>query len=311
MISESYLKIAGGCAAGRRMISDFASGDSGQSYLFASTDTLLCECIATAAVIAENGERVRRRIVSGLCGDVLTLGENGFRAEDADTVISACRLSPAELKRRAFLLILGDTNDAAQNKLLKTLEEAPERSVFFVIAPSVKSVLPTIASRLEVIEPDAPDVESAFAGETEENLPYALYGGGHDLTEFDALLSGRKTDALMRAVRLAGILGPSARMLEATELIGDSRSDMKDTLMYFERIMGDVMRCHGGVETQTYGLFNIKTLAEKFPLNAMPEVLRATREAVSRTATGNRAAIADMFVITVSEVMYYAKSSGR
>ena len=41
------------------MISDFASGDSGQSYLFASTDTLLCECIATAAVIAENGERAR------------------------------------------------------------------------------------------------------------------------------------------------------------------------------------------------------------------------------------------------------------
>ena len=164
MISESYLKIAGGCAAGRRMISDFASGDSGQSYLFASTDTLLCECIATAAVIAENGEWARRRIVSGLCGDVLTLGENGFRAEDADTVISACRLSPAELKRRAFLLILGDTNDAAQNKLLKTLEEAPERSVFFVIAPSVKSVLPTIASRLEVIEPDAPDVESALRG---------------------------------------------------------------------------------------------------------------------------------------------------
>lgn len=313
MMREKYQRIAESTRTGRMLTEAFSSGEGGQSYLLASRDTLLCECLAEIAAVSENGggDRLRRRIAGGMCGDVRVFGREGFRVEDADEVITLCRLAPGELKRRVFILELTDCSDAAQNKLLKTLEDAPERSVFFVTAPSAKSVLPTIASRLEILYPDAPDVASAFADVSGENMPYALYGGRGDLTDFDALLSGAATDGLIRAIKLAGMLGPSARMLEAAGTLGTSREQMRDVLMRFENIMGDVIRCHGGMMPETYGLFNIRSLAEKFLLAAMPDVLGSVRAAVARTASGNLAAVADMFVITVSEVMYNAKSSGR
>ena len=313
MNGEKYQRIAERTAVGKALVRTFAAGEGGQSYLLASSDTLLCERLAFAAAIAENGgdEKLRRRITEGMCGDVRVLGADGFRTEDADEVVSLCRLAPGELKRRVFVLHLALSSDAAQNKLLKTLEDTTASAVFFVLAPSEKAVLPTVASRLETLAPDAPDIAAEFGGGSGENLPYALYGGSGSLTEFDGLLSGRTTDSLVRAIELANILGPSARMLEAAGLLGSTRDGMAGVLLRFEKIMGDVIRFHGGVTPDTYGLFTIRGIAEKFPLAAMPGVLKATHEAVARTAGGNLAAVADMFAITVSEVMYNAKSSGR
>ncbi len=311
MIDARYIAAARRTAAGSALCRLFASGEGGRSYLLSSPDALLCECIALAAAAAENGGgNAGRRIEEGLCDDVRVFGREGFRTEDADAVVSLCRLAPAELKRRVFVLLLADSSDAAQNKLLKTLEDAPGRTVFFVAAPA-SSLLPTVASRLETIIPDAPSPGKEFEGETGENMPYALYGGSDSLTEFDALLKGEKTDSLRRAIRLAEIIGPSARMLECAGLLGQTRRDMRDTLSYFERILGDATRYHGGVRTENYGLFNVRAVAEKFPLAAVPGALKAARTAAARAATGNLAAIADTFVITVSEVMYHAKSGGR
>lgn len=311
MKASVYCASAATTRACRRLAEQFKSGKGGNSYLLASPDTLLSECIAFIAVAAENGgdDRLLRRIADGLCDDVRVLGSEGFRAEDADETVSLCRLSPAELKRRAFVLHLSDSSEAAQNKLLKTLEDAPASAVFFVTATSPSAVLPTVASRLEEICPDEPEEPPSCGGG--ENLPYALYGSRGSLTEFDDLISGRKTDALVSAIKLAELLGPSTRMLEATTLLGGTRKTFKDVLFYFEGIMGDVMRAEVGEETDTRGLFNIRTLTDKFPLAAMPRVLSAVRRAVGRSATGNLAAVADEFVVTVSEVMYHAKSSGR
>ncbi len=49
--------------------------------------------------------------------------------------------------RIAIVDAIDDTNSNAANALLKILEEPPERTVFFVIAHSIASVLPTIRSR--------------------------------------------------------------------------------------------------------------------------------------------------------------------
>ena len=138
MKASVYCASAANTRACRRLAEQFKSGMGGNSYLLASPDTLLSECIAFIAVAAENGgdDRLLRRIADGLCDDVRVLGSEGFRAEDADETVSLCRLSPAELKRRAFVLHLSDSSEAAQNKLLKTLEDAPESAVFFVTATS-------------------------------------------------------------------------------------------------------------------------------------------------------------------------------
>ena len=61
-------------------------------------------------------------------------------------------LSPYEAAYRvALLLRFQEANPNAQNALLKTLEEAPTKVILLLTADSAESLLPTIASRCEVL----------------------------------------------------------------------------------------------------------------------------------------------------------------
>ena len=55
MNGEKYQRIAERTAVGKALVRTFAAGEGGQAYLLASSDTLLCERLAFAAAIAENG----------------------------------------------------------------------------------------------------------------------------------------------------------------------------------------------------------------------------------------------------------------
>lgn len=61
-------------------------------------------------------------------------------------------LAPFQSRYRvALLLRFQEANPNAQNALLKTLEEAPERAILLLTADTPESLLPTIASRCEVL----------------------------------------------------------------------------------------------------------------------------------------------------------------
>jgi DNA polymerase-3 subunit delta' len=61
-------------------------------------------------------------------------------------------LSPHEARYKiALILNFEQSSDEAQNAFLKTLEEAPPRAVLLLHAESPESLLPTIASRCEII----------------------------------------------------------------------------------------------------------------------------------------------------------------
>jgi DNA polymerase III subunit delta' len=61
-------------------------------------------------------------------------------------------LSPYESRYRiAILLRFQEANASAQNALLKTLEEAPEKAILLLTADSAEQLLPTIVSRCEIL----------------------------------------------------------------------------------------------------------------------------------------------------------------
>ncbi len=61
-------------------------------------------------------------------------------------------LAPYEASKRvALLLRLEESNDNAQNALLKTLEEPNEKTILLLTADSAENLLPTISSRCEVL----------------------------------------------------------------------------------------------------------------------------------------------------------------
>ena len=68
------------------------------------------------------------------------------------TLQHSLSLSPYEASYRiALLLRFHEANENAQNALLKTLEEAPPRAILLLTVNSPEDVLPTIASRCEII----------------------------------------------------------------------------------------------------------------------------------------------------------------
>ena len=75
-----------------------------------------------------------------------------IKVEQIRTLQHSLSLSPYEAKYRIALLVnFQQANVNAQNALLKTLEEAPRQVVLLLTADSAESLLPTIASRCEII----------------------------------------------------------------------------------------------------------------------------------------------------------------
>lgn len=62
--------------------------------------------------------------------------------------------------KRIFIIECRNITHEAQNALLKIFEEPHEHTHFFIIMPSISTLLPTLRSRLFIIESSREDIES-------------------------------------------------------------------------------------------------------------------------------------------------------
>src|SRR5688500_7608576 len=92
-----------------------------------------------------------RRIARGVHGDVILLepGDTGsIKIEPVRDIIDRANYRPFEGRRRVVIVDEADALvDAAQNALLKTLEEPPPASVFILVSSMPDSLLATVRSR--------------------------------------------------------------------------------------------------------------------------------------------------------------------
>jgi DNA polymerase-3 subunit delta' len=79
-------------------------------------------------------------------------GNSMIKVEQVRNLERSLSLSPYEAKYRvALLLDFQQANSNAQNALLKTLEEAPQKVILLLTADSAENLLPTISSRCEIL----------------------------------------------------------------------------------------------------------------------------------------------------------------
>ncbi len=73
-----------------------------------------------------------------------------FKIDDAKAVVAEAYISEASVKY--IVLAATQYNIYSQNALLKLLEEPPHNIVFILIAPAKSALLPTVRSRLPVVD---------------------------------------------------------------------------------------------------------------------------------------------------------------
>ncbi len=127
---------------------------------------------------------------------------------------SEAYLKPNMANRRVFVIDPADSmNEAAQNALLKVLEEPPANALFILIARSAASLLPTVRSRCITLSLAPAEVEDAVHW----------------------ILSSRKdytSDAVFEAVQLSnGNIGEALRILEGGAGIPEDAKKLMELIL--------------------------------------------------------------------------------
>lgn len=91
-------------------------------------------------------------------------------------------------------------NPQAANSLLKTLEEPPPGSFFFLIAPSVAGILPTIRSRSRIVQ-FKPLTQEILAKKVKAPL-WALRAAGGSFEKLNALLDTAEVELRQKSIEI-------------------------------------------------------------------------------------------------------------
>ena len=143
---------------------DGSSSRLSHAYMFVSEDEnylkAFCEKVCKFFINLNESENVSKnemRIEKRLHPDVKFFGEDKpVNAEIATSIVEDATLSPFEADKKIFVLWNAHAmNEAAQNKILKTIEEPPANTFFILACQNTSRILQTIHSRVKKIELDA------------------------------------------------------------------------------------------------------------------------------------------------------------
>jgi len=217
--------VAGQARVKRVLERALREGRLSHAYLFAGPEGLgkldLARELAVALVTGCAGcgacdecERARR----GLHPDLAVIEAEGdqIRIEQIDALVADLALRPFAGARRVWVIPECERlNDAAANKLLKSLEEPPAHVHFLLVSDRVERVKPTIVSRCQVI-----DLAPVSEAEVAEHLARVHGVPGDEAATLARLARG----SVDRAARLAAdARGPRRReqyLVQAARLVG-------------------------------------------------------------------------------------------
>jgi DNA polymerase-3 subunit delta' len=201
-------------------------------------------------------------------------GESGMiKVDQIRDLQRSLILTPYEARYRiALLLNFQRANASAQNALLKTLEEAPRKVILLLTANSAESLLPTIASRCEILRlrPTAVDALATALAE-QEHIPaekatlYAHLANGRPGV---ALRLARDPQADANRSRWIGTLqdmleAPIQQKIKTAELMARDKSNepLEDILQVWASFMRDALLLQQGKQANLVNTDHTEELA--------------------------------------------------
>lgn len=196
-------------------------------------DRALAPCgVCPSCVRAAAGSHPDIRIITG------SGASNAISAESVERVLSDAYKRPEEADASLYLFFIENgISDAAQNKLLKLIEEPPPGVIFVFTAPSADLLLPTIRSRVQTFAVQAPSeaeaaayVERHAGVSSEEAAALAALHRGN----IGRMLSDGENGRAARAAQIAEAM--ALALAEGTEhdLLASSAPLIKDKPLFSE-----------------------------------------------------------------------------
>jgi DNA polymerase-3 subunit delta' len=239
---------------GQRQAVDFlrVAADSGRvshAYLFVGPPGSGKKTAARAfacALFCEDGGcgacGVCHRIRRGNHPDVHVISPEGaasYLVPQVREVIHDTNLTPIEGARKVYIIEDADLfNDASANAFLKTLEEPPSDVVVILLAHSLDSVLPTIASRCQIVRFRRlpPEMAAQLLGEQtaagrNEALEALAAAGGVVSRARDFLASPARRaarGAILRALKDLAVMDDLDVLETSRELLAAVRAPLDD-----------------------------------------------------------------------------------
>lgn len=167
----------GNGALRQRLSTSFAAGRISHCYLLSGPEGsgkhTLAAILAAAMQCTGTGDvpcgvcTACRKVFSNQHPDVITVDDPEKRSVSVDTVRAARAdvfIRPNEGRRKIYIFPRAqDLGPAAQNALLKVLEEPPQYATFLLLATNADALLATIRSRAVELKLSAPDEAEALA----------------------------------------------------------------------------------------------------------------------------------------------------
>ncbi|KYG64627.1 DNA polymerase III subunit delta' [Bdellovibrio bacteriovorus] len=259
-----------------KLVASFEQGKPGQTYLFVGPagigKKLTAKGLAQALACPQSPRGCGKcpscfRMAQGTHEGLKVIEPSGaqIKMEQAREVIEFLSLKSLSGNRVIIIDQAQNLNPQAANSLLKTLEEPPEGTFFFLIAPSVAGLMQTIRSRSRIVQ---------FKPLTSEDLQkkvkapaWALRAARGSFEKLAQLQEGPELELRQKSVEMLNLF-----LTDADFLLNETwRTEFKDRaqgqrlISYWVSFMKDAIYLQEGAKTQITNLDQapiIKTLAE-------------------------------------------------
>jgi DNA polymerase-3 subunit delta' len=197
-----------------KMLESFEAGRPGQTFLFVGPSGIGKKLTATGlaqALICEKGRRA-----CGKCPSCLRVAHGhheglklieptgvNIKIEQAREAIEFLSLKSLGGNRVIIIDQAQTLNPQAANSLLKTLEEPPEGTFFFLIAPQVAGLMATIRSRSRVVQFKPLTAEEL--GRKVKAPAWALKAAGGSFEKLAQLEEGPEQELRKKAIQVLDI----------------------------------------------------------------------------------------------------------
>ena len=198
-----------------------------------------------------------KKVFAGLHPDVITCVDEKHKlfGVDAARAVSADAILKPNEGRSKVCIFPQELNPAAQNALLKLIEEPPPYAAFLFITLSADRLLPTVRSRCQELRLSPLD-EAVLSRALRERCPGRDEGeyraalrqsGGYLGPALQAMEAARLTE---RAEAFAGACAEKNKLALLELLAGMeklSRDDFCDELAVWRQLLHDALRCQAGL----------------------------------------------------------------